>query len=539
MGRIDRFRFKRHDHIGSADAEQDEEYLRECFVSTGDLDVLRNCRNSRSIVIGRTGSGKSALLIRLKETEERTIEVRPESLALAYISNSTILHFFSELGVKLDIFFKLLWRHVFTVEILKHHFGIKDEHTKRTFLEKLQNLFRDQKDRNAIEYLKSWGQSFWEETEYRIKEVTTTLENDLKASTKAAMGTLSFSTEAAQKLSEEQKHEIVQRAQTVVNKVQIRQLSDILDLVNDVLTDEQKRYFISIDRLDENWIEEKLRFRLIRALIETVKDFGKIKNAKIVVAIRQDLLDRVFRITRDAGFQEEKYASLYLPLQWTRQDLMNVLDYRINKLIQQRFTKEKVSYKDILPREIDRKPAIDHMIERTLMRPRDLIMFFNLCIIKASDRPQITVQMLRDAEGQYSKDRLRAIADEWVADYPNLIDSAFILRGRPPESACGSVTEVELGEFCLNLVTSEEREADPLLMSAKQYCNCEATPLEVRRAFFFIFYRVGIVGLKTQVSGAFQWAWAGSLSVTRQEITDESLFSIHPAFWRVFGIFKY
>src|SRR5439155_5384911 len=124
MAKPEKYRLKRLDNVGAADAADDKLFLDKCFVDTGDLDALLDCSDPRRIVLGRTGSGKSALLIRLSETKERVIEVKPESLALAYISNSTILKFFSELGVKLDIFFCLLWRHVFTVEILKHHFHI-------------------------------------------------------------------------------------------------------------------------------------------------------------------------------------------------------------------------------------------------------------------------------------------------------------------------------------------------------------------------------------------------------------------------------
>lgn len=118
MAKQDKFRFRKLDTVGAADAAEDSHYLQNCFLETEDLQVLRDCHNPRRIVLGRTGSGKTALLKRLAELEPRTIEVQPESLALTYISNSNILTFISDLGVKLDIFFKLLWRHVFTVELL-------------------------------------------------------------------------------------------------------------------------------------------------------------------------------------------------------------------------------------------------------------------------------------------------------------------------------------------------------------------------------------------------------------------------------------
>ena len=340
MGKQDKFRFRKLDNIGVAAAEADIDFLKDCFVDAGDVGILSNCRDPRSIVVGRTGSGKTALLSRLLGTEDRVIDIRPESLALSYISNSTILNFFDHLGVKLDIFFKLLWRHVFIVELLKHHSTVWKDPAKSSIIEKIRSRFVDDKDKKALDYLETWGSTFWEETEYRIKEVTTRLENDLRGSVMAGFPSISFALSAAGKLSGEEKSEIIHRAQRVINTVQIRQLSEIIDLTDRALSDPQKRYFIVIDGLDENWIEDRLRYRLIRALIETVKDFRRIRHAKIVVALRLDLIEKVYKLTRDSGFQEEKYESFYLPIVWTGSDLAKMLDFRISHLIKRRFTKK-------------------------------------------------------------------------------------------------------------------------------------------------------------------------------------------------------
>jgi hypothetical protein len=178
----DKFRFRKNDTIGAADADDDGAFLSQCFVDTGDLDSLRDCSNPRRVVLGRTGAGKTALLARLQEVEGRVICMRPESLALPYISNSSILTFVWQLGVKLDIFFRLLWRHVFAVELIRTHFHIRNEEDKASFVTRFSNLFRDRKYSQCLQYLEDYGQQFWEETDYRIKEVTTKLEDSIKAS---------------------------------------------------------------------------------------------------------------------------------------------------------------------------------------------------------------------------------------------------------------------------------------------------------------------------------------------------------------------
>ena len=53
--------------------------------------------------------------------------------------------------------------------------------------------------------------------------------------------------------------------------------------------------------------DDGLKYKLIRALIETIKSFRQVRSVKIVVSLRLDLLQRVISETRDSGFQSEKY----------------------------------------------------------------------------------------------------------------------------------------------------------------------------------------------------------------------------------------
>ena len=126
--------FRRTDNIGYADAESDDLFLTNCFVEIGDLQILRDSEDPRCIVLGRTGSGKTALLKRLVETEPHAYELSPENLSLSYISNSNVIGFFEEAGVQLDLFYKLLWTHVITVELIQRKFDIYNESKKRDFM---------------------------------------------------------------------------------------------------------------------------------------------------------------------------------------------------------------------------------------------------------------------------------------------------------------------------------------------------------------------------------------------------------------------
>ena len=491
--------------------------------------------------MGRTGSGKSALLIKFKEQiGERVIEVKPEELALEHISNSDILRFVEEIGVTLDPFFKLLWRHVFVVELLKTRFRLRSEDDKKSVMEKIRGWWKgdteqEKRRKRALDYLERHGPSFWIETELRTREVTQKLEQSLESEVKAA-NILDIGVRGASKLSEDARAEVVHRVQHVVNAVQIRELSEVLDLIDGLLDDPQKPYYIIIDRLDEKWVEDRVRYRLIRALIEVVRDFFKIRNAKLIVALRRDLIDRVFRVTRDPGFQEEKYRSSFIKVSWTKDQLAQVLDARIGALVRRRYTKSAVTHRDVLPQTVEGAAALDYIVKRSLMRPRDVIEFFNACINKSIDQPRVSTERLKEAEGEYSRDRLRSLADEWSGDYPNLaFFVAGLMKKRPRKFRVGSFTDEECLAFCDQAGRQTLREDD---LQRAVWNMAESGGWEpFRREVMYVFYLVGIVGLKVESYEATSWAVDGR-AVSRPEIDDRTKVEVHPCFWRALGIRK-
>lgn len=539
------FRFRKTDHIGAADAEHDTEYLQNCFVDTGDLRILEDESDHRQILLGRAGSGKSALLEKLKWSHgEQVIAIEPENLALTYVSNSTVLQFFSDLGVNLDPFFKLLWRHVLTVEILNRHLASLPTVKSGTLLDKLRSMFcgtskKDREMNEAIKYLQDWGEHFWEQTEFRVKEIARKLEDSLGEVISAELGVPTMKAnevlQGTRKMTEEQKAEIVTRGQRIVSEAQVQDLHKVIRLLDAVLEDRQKQYYVVIDKLDENWVEERLRYKLIMALIQTARDFFSVRNAKILIAIRRDLIERVFRITRESGFQEEKFQSLYLPLYWSKEDLIRILDTRIDALVTGRYTKKSVTHGDLLPKKF-KKTSITKYIHSITERPRDIIALFNACILAGANLSKLTSTEFKEAEGEYSRGRLRALGDEWSSNYPAVLDFARILQRRPTSFKLKAIADDEINDLCLELASNNPGGEGILQQYAMRVVDLVTAASDFRIFLFQVFYRVGLVGLKLTPHESASWADELGKSVSVAEINLETSAVVHPMYHRVLGI---
>jgi len=245
------FRFKKGESIGELDAESDIGYIRDCFTRTEDYQIITDIKAPQRIIVGRTGSGKSAIIQNIKLEQDNVIEILPENLSLNFIANSDIINNLERVGVKLDIFYTLLWRHVFAVELLQKKYNLINEEKTQSWLSHLFSVL-EKKDKNkerAINYLKDWGDKFWCETEYRVKEVTQRLESEVIDKLGVDIKYLNLSTSDGSKFSNEQKTEVIHKAQRIVNDVQIKALSDVIDfLADDVFNDDQEHYYIVIDR---------------------------------------------------------------------------------------------------------------------------------------------------------------------------------------------------------------------------------------------------------------------------------------------------
>ena len=513
--------FRKQDTIGVNDAHDDKKFLLNCFVDLGDLEMLEDFSDPRCLIIGRTGAGKTALLTKLQDVKkDKVIVVDAEALAMNYISNSTIVMGLIDLDIDLNTFFKYLWRHVICVEILTRHLKITSESDHEGFVERVRSEFkkRNPKHLKALDYLEQWKDSFWKTSDSHVSEMTSRLENRISAGVGVGVSTLKSQLQSGANLSTEEKIKIKERGQSIVNDTQMQDVTGLLEMMDDFIDFHMSRYYVVIDKLDEKWVGNSIRYRLIKSLIETTKDLNRLKNIKPIATLRYDLIGRVFDATMDTGFQQEKFNSLFLNIHWSKAQLMDLIDKRINYLFKLRYSKRsQLTIAEIFPDKIDNEPIADYLVSRTLMRPRDLIEFVNICIRNTSQGDgSITIDSVKDAERIYSRSRLDSLNYEWSADYPGLKDWAKLLSKMPSSFKVSSVATDKFLEKGLNYANNPEAvdidSSDTFLNLCKNLINKKLSDEDFKKKIIYIFYRVSLVGLREQNYSKVNWSHAGEAS---------------------------
>lgn len=334
-------------------------------------------------------------------------------------------------------------------------------------------------------------------------------------------------------LSSEVKTEVIYNAKKVVSEVQIRELAEVIDLLaNHVFTNDQQRFYIIIDRLDEKWVEDKLRYKLIRALIETIKTFRKIRPLKITISLRIDLLNRVLEHSKDAGFQLEKYESLFLELIWTEAQLKTLLDSRINHLLKHAYTNKCVGFDDIFPRKIEGYNTIEYILKRTLMRPRDAIMFVNECLKEAQGKTEISASTIKTAEKEYSNKRLRSLQDEWLIEHPSLCKDIQLIRNGKPSFKVGEIPENSIDDLLCDLTSENPETEDVAIKAAYDVLNKNLSRDHFLKTVLYILYKIGVIGIKTDGPSAAYWIQNKDMSLSAPAIQRTSVIYIHRMLWR-------
>jgi hypothetical protein len=211
----------------------------------------------------------------------------------------------------------------------------------------------------------------------------------------------------------------------------VRELSDA---VADYLS-EKDEVWILIDNLDKGWpthgatTEDVL---VIRTLLDAVRKVQQRLDdsdveLRCLVFIRTDIYEHLLRETPDKG------KDTAIVLDW---DDPTVFEEIIRKRVESSsgLTGDFAEmWRTICDSHIEIQDTFDYLVERTLMRPRDLLLFLRRCIDVAVNRghSRVLVEDILQAEKGYSEDMLLVLDFEIQDTFPRFADVIYSFQGAP------------------------------------------------------------------------------------------------------------
>lgn len=532
-----KYLIKRSSNVGSPDAETDD-MLFDVFVDIDNCEEILDTKSQKSVLIGRTGTGKSAIIRYLKKECDKLIEIEPEAMSLRFLSNSTILMYFKRLGVNLHLFYKVLWKHVFIVELLKLYFeDDEDEKKQNTFFHNLQSKFKGKgkgeiKKEQALKYMQGWAGDFWKKTEYRVRSMEKNIQSEFALSLGIPSEVLLAKIASKEIERETTTIEAKHKAESIINNSQVEELIEIVKIMKDELfINHQKKFYIVVDNLDLEWIDDEIRYELIGAMIEVIKEFRQMQGVKIIISLRENLNEIVFSGIKNNGGQREKFKPLFSDLEWTKEDLESLLNKRLLQLSDKQLSIINAFYAT----RRENSTGFDYILERSFYRPRDIISFVNHAIKNAGNKEYFTKDIIAKAEPSYSLERFQALEDEWSENFGSIKIICEFLRGINDGFRLKSIRD----DFFTDVYILDNPEVEfkgDLLTAVKDWKNEKINFISFLKKVIYILYRMGVVGIKKGATYKTAFYYDKDVLIERNDVTNNSKFYVHPSLYSYFKV---
>jgi hypothetical protein len=515
------YKFRKNAEIGKLEAETDS-YLEECFyesdVFKGLLDFDNTENNpdfTRRIIVGRTGSGKSALLKQIVSSQKVKVHdtIEAENTVFEHINNNVFISDLMEKGIDLRVFYKSLWLHVLLVKVINQFY----KRSYSSFFDAIRDLVGTKKKSYnaelAYEYLDKFKDSFFNDN--IVSEITDKMQEELSGT----MGVTGASVTG--KTSQEAAKKIQTTTSSYVSKELLRKQKELIKLITEEFAnDKQIRVIISIDDLDKSWLStSSIRYDFINALLEAFKELLDITSVKILIAIRTDIIMGIYQ---NSLRQDEKDQSLIYAISWNKLEIRNILDARINVLVKSQYQSAKtVNFSDIFDFKVGDEKADDYIIDRTMLRPRDAINFVNLCLAECNGNIELSEDIVLEAEEKFYSVRKTALCKEWGSIYLHIkdyLDSLSFLT-------FVNFKTLELTDSLKDKVLNYLMERPNNLPDNEDHNNRMLNFEELVKVWF----TVGVIGIKKSKTLTIY----SSFEKPVLDITDlNKQFEIHPLFFR-------
>lgn len=469
--------------LGDIRAEADHLMLARAFYETPDyLSLLES--DDKVVVVGRRGTGKSALTYRLQkqwaDPKAVLVLIEPEehhTLALAPLIALTGVKF---LSVRASC--RLIWRYGLMLEVSQKLIA---RYKFREVITQSETLAK---------HLKDWGrvdQAFFEKLRLLLKKV---LPNNTKP--EDAIGVLADALE----------------------------INSIERALKQILTSANFKIHILVDRLDEGFDPDNSNIAFVDGAITAAIDVSTAFKGVIKPLIF--LRDNIFRAVAhyDQDFTRNIEGQT-LRLHWDVNNLFYLVCNRIRSAFGDETQNNKRLWSRYTSHDLQGDEGFRQCLKFTLYRPRDILILLNSAFENASKRDltaTVTTISLIDLEKSakiISTNRLDDLHKEYRHIFPSIDGAIAVFSNRNPEISLASACELLM-----------EVLARPATLQSSTELAIFSQPEDLIRALFGI----GFFGVYDPGSGSYVFSHDGRRPDTEFE-PDQKLL-IHPCYWMALNL---
>ncbi|GGS12552.1 hypothetical protein GCM10010252_60030 [Streptomyces aureoverticillatus] len=391
-------------YFGREDAERDvtDGLLRAGFLPTAAFRAALSGR--KMLIIGRKGSGKSAICMRLMEDGAHAggaLLITPDDAAGDEIRR------FELQGLAADTAKSLIWRYVFAVHAARHLTAhAKAAHgRKEPDSVKALRRFLKQNDEEGVEAVDAPGGRLGDRLTQSARGLQTSL--SLEAfGVRAAMDLVPQGSEGAR----------AARQLELVEHGVARAFADL------GCADAHAPLLLLVDQLEQVWSAEADSNSMVIGLLLAAKHaagaYGR--ALRCLLFLRSDIYDSL-------SFGEgDKFRGDEVRIAWTESALRELARTRAQASVGDALGGADLDdtrlWQEIFPPSVAGEPTPTYLFARSLPRPRDAIQFLNLCRDTAADQchDRIEETDVLQATRQFSEWKLKDLVQEYLIAHPFL-----------------------------------------------------------------------------------------------------------------------
>lgn len=461
--------------LGDTTAENDNRMLSEAFIETADFRTLIES-DDRTVVVGRRGTGKSALFYQLNKHWERDKTTKvftfsPEDTQI--IGFRSLLRPFSESFNLSRAATRILWKYSLLMEILSYfnsHYklssDIKSDPELRTHIDRWISVRGDvlKKCRTiAAEFLSN-------------------------SDPESSIGDLQYELE----------------------------LSMIEDKVVKALDKQEKHIVILMDRLDEGYEPDSIGIGIIAGLTYASIELNKkTKYIRPIIFLRDNIFRALAKLDPDYSRNVEGQV---IRLHWDWAQLLGLAAKRLKIHFSLDIEKDQRVWDRCVAGELVGREGFKRCLQFTLYRPRDLLSLLNEAFFCAFRHQRHTAVQddLEYAAKSISIARLEDLWKEYQKIFPSIHICTNAFKSAEPEQT------VAIARRKIDAAFEAVSESDdPKLESEFSLLKSSGILQSL--------YSVGFFGIKDKNSGAYSFCHDGR--TPDKGFNDSDKILIHPCYW--------